>query len=79
MNLSVELGADPRRKLIKNQTNLLVAATSGDVEKAAKAAWAKMWKTCGKHVEKCGKITFQTGEGSWTLDLWRRLLDSLMW
>ena len=35
MNFSVnELGADPRRKLIKNQTNLFVAATRGDVEKA---------------------------------------------
>ena len=35
MNFSVnELGADPRRKLIKNQTNLFVAAKRGDVEKA---------------------------------------------
>ena len=35
MNFSVnELGADPRRKLIKNQTNLFVAAERGDVEKA---------------------------------------------
>ena len=35
MNFSVnELGADPRRKLIKHQTNLFVAAKRGDVEKA---------------------------------------------
>lgn len=34
MDFSVnELGADPRRKLIKNETNLFVAAKRGDVEK----------------------------------------------
>ena len=47
MNFSVNLGADPRRYLIRNQTNLFVAARSGDVEKVK----AGMDKT-GQDVEK---------------------------
>ena len=45
MNLCVkDLGADPKRKLIKNQTNLFVAAKRGDVEKVK----AGMGMLCGK-------------------------------
>ena len=38
------LGADPRRPLIKNQSNLFVAAKRGDVEKVK----AGMGMLCGK-------------------------------
>ena len=45
MNFCVnELGADPRRKLIKNQTNLFVAAKRGDVEKTKVGITIFLWK-----------------------------------